>query len=217
MYTRRRRISFFRLLLIGIVAGLGFIVFDALRNQSPPPDTAPPTTATAPLATVAPIDDITLPTATPAEANLDLSRPIPGQTTIFIPSLGIYQPVVETYLDGVSWDVSQLGNNVGHLEGTAWFNRPGNIALSGHVELADGRRGIFADLEKVKIGDIIELQQDDEVRRYAVAEVSTVAPDDLTPLYPSDIEKVTLITCGGYDFLADSYQYRVVVVAIRVG
>ncbi|RMG82355.1 MAG: sortase [Chloroflexi bacterium] len=217
MYTRRRRISFVRLVIIGVVAGLGFIIFDALRNQAPSAEPSSPPTATAPVATVAPVDDITLPTATPAEAALDLSRPIPGQTTIFIPSLGIYQPVVETYLDGVSWDVSQLGNNVGHLEGTAWFNRPGNIALSGHVELADGRRGVFADLDNVKIGDIIELQQGDEVRRYAVAEVSTVSPDDLTPLYPSDIEMLTLITCGGYDFLSDSYQHRVVVVAIRVG
>jgi sortase A len=123
---------------------------------------------------------------------------------------------VQVYLDGVSWDVTNLGMNVGHLQGTAWLEDAGNIALSGHVELADGRAGVFASLHELKPGDLVVLRQGGSERRYSVTEVKTVQPEDLTPLYPTIEERLTLITCGNYNFFQDTYLERVVVVAQRI-
>jgi sortase (surface protein transpeptidase) len=35
-------------------------------------------------------------------------------------------------------------------------------------------------------------------------------------LYPTDTDRITLITCDSYDFLQNTYQDRLVVVADRV-
>jgi LPXTG-site transpeptidase (sortase) family protein len=92
----------------------------------------------------------------------------------------------------------------------------GNIVLAGHVEMVDGRRGIFATIGELEIGDPLYLSQDGEERVYQVTQLFTTAPDDLSVLYPTTDERVTLITCSNYDFLQDSYLDRVVVIAERV-
>jgi LPXTG-site transpeptidase (sortase) family protein len=124
--------------------------------------------------------------------------------------------VIEVFLDGNSWDIRNLGTNVGHLQGTAWLDTPGNIVLSGHVEMADGRLGVFATIEELAQGDLVVLQHGTEERRYGVREISRVAPDDLRVLYPTQSEQLTLITCDAYDFFQNAYLERVVVVADRL-
>ena len=145
-----------------------------------------------------------------------LSNDIEGDATIFIPSASIYAPIVRVYLDGTSWDVSRLGANIGHLEGTSWLDEGGNVVLSGHVELSDGRRGIFANLEEVNIGDFVILEHDNIEYRYVVTNTYTTAPTDLTPIYPTDKDRLTLITCDNYDFFQDSYLDRTIIVADRL-
>ncbi|RMF79745.1 MAG: sortase [Chloroflexi bacterium] len=135
------------------------------------------------------------------------------ETSLFLPTLGVQAPVIETFLNGSSWDVSNLGTNVGHLQGTSWLNTPGNIVLSGHVELADGRPGIFENLNELQIGDPIILTEEGVERRYVVTDLLVVEPDDLSVLYPTTHEQLTLITCGAYNFFSDTYQERVVAIA----
>lgn len=216
MYRRQRRGTppLVTLILVGMAAGVVFLVYDQLRNRA---------TALQPSATPLPVA-----TLVPATAAVIASTPLPTPTesgmmgaivdsSLLIPSAGIYAPIIQVYLDGESWDVSQLGMNVGHLQGTAWLDsQPGNIALSAHIEMSDGRPGTFARLDEVQVGDLIILKESDAERRYTVTAVQNVAPDDLTPLYPSSSERVTLITCGSYNFLQDAYLDRVVVVAERV-
>ena len=147
-------------------------------------------------------------------AAVSLPRPeIPEGTSLFIPSAGIVGQVVETYLDGNSWDVSRLGQNVGHLQGTAWVDEPGNVVLSGHVELSDGRKGIFANLNELSEGDLVVISSDDVERRYIIISITTTTPDDLSPVYPSAEDRLTLITCSTYNFLLDSYLERTIIVA----
>jgi LPXTG-site transpeptidase (sortase) family protein len=193
-----------RLLLFGVLFGVGFVVVDSLRNRPPDgesvamqPTAVEPTTT--PLPTIAPI-----PTATP-----------PPKASLFIPTAGVSARVVDVYLGAASWDVSALGANVGHLEGTAWMGAPGNIALAGHAELADGRPGVFSGIEQLNIGDPIILTLGTVEQHYRVVEIKRVTPDDLTVLYPSATDKITLITCDSYDFLSNIYQDRIVVVAER--
>lgn len=201
--SRRSASSITPLIVLGVVFGLGFVILDRWRN--PPADVPPaPTLAPTIEATLAPTIP-PLPTATPiAKANL------------IAPTAGINAQVVNVYLDGTSWDVSSLGEKVGHLEGTAWFGKPGNIALAGHVEMRDGRPGIFARIDEVKEGDPIILRLDAVEQRYSVTEILRVEPDDLSVIYPSTTEKITLITCDDYDFIQNAYLERVVIVAERV-
>jgi len=159
-----------------------------------------------------------------APAALSSTPTIPGVTAIpgpepiklLVPTANIDTPIVEIYLSGTSWDVSGLGMNAGHLHGTAWIEAPGNIVLAGHVEMGDGQRGVFARLTDVQINDSVFLYQGTARRRYVVTRVQTVAPEDLSVLYPTESDRLTLITCLSYDFVQDAYQERLVVIADRV-
>lgn len=158
-------------------------------------------------------------TWTPAPTGI----PIPTSTAypkavLYAPTAGINSSIVDVFMNGQSWDVSNLGNNVGHLQGTGWFGQPGNIGLAGHVELADGAVGIFRNIEKMAKGDPIVLSLGDLKQSYKVTAVKRVKPDDLSVLKPSGVDTITLITCdiGAYNLLSNAYLDRVVVVAERV-
>lgn len=196
----------FRVVMAGVLLGLTFLVIQRLRFPPPPPVAIAPTITRAPTATPRPTA-VPLPTNTPyPKANLTA------------PTVGIDATIVDVYLDGHSWDVSQLGNNVGHLQGTGWFGQTGNIALAGHVEMGDGRIGIFHDIEKMAKGDPITLTLGPLKQAYQVTEVKRVKPDDLSVVAPSKVDTITLITCdiGAYNLLQNNYGDRIVVVAERV-
>lgn len=202
----------FQTMVLGIVVGLIFFFLDNGQPtqvsavdrveeipaaETPPPQAASTSAPQQPAAVVTP------------EAPL-------ARTTVFIPTVGVHSSIIEAYLDGTSWDVTHLGTNAGHLQGTAWLDQPGNIVLAGHIELSDGRRGIFARIGEVSIGDPIILQQGDDERHYIVRAVERTTPDDLSVLYPSNDDQLTLITCNAYDFFQDAYLERTVVIAERI-
>jgi LPXTG-site transpeptidase (sortase) family protein len=187
------------------------------------------------------LNDGGLPVSDPATENLELSPTLPPINTaspaptlvadesperiaevtdgarFLAPTAGINSHVVEAYLNGESWDVADLGAQVGHLQGTAWTQQPGNIVLAGHVEMVDGRAGIFAGIHQMSIGDPLYLQQDGEERVYQVKQLFNTDPGDLTVLYPTQTDQLTLVTCSNYDFFADEYLDRFIVIAERVG
>jgi LPXTG-site transpeptidase (sortase) family protein len=197
-----------RLIVLGVVLGVAFLVVQRLRHPPEPP----PTVAAFPTLTPSPVPT-RQPTAVPIPTNTAYPR-----ANLSAPSVGISADIVDVYLDGQSWDVQQLGNNIGHLQGTGWFGKVGNIGLAGHVELADGREGIFRNLEKMAKGDPIYLKLGDLQQNYKVTEVKRANPNDLTILEPSTVDTITLITCdiGAYNLLQNSYLDRIVVVAERV-
>jgi LPXTG-site transpeptidase (sortase) family protein len=199
---RRRSSSLWSFVLVIILGGIAGIFY--LLNDNPP-QLSPPVTPT--VAASAPIE--VLPT-------LAIPTAVPEQATLLIPKAGVAAPIINIFLDGVSWDVSLLGKNIGHLQGTATFDQPGNIGLVGHVEMADGGRGIFTNLGELTVGDLIVYRRGSDERFYTVRSVSKTAPDDMTVLYPSTQEQLTLITCDQYDLLTNSYLERIVVVADRV-
>jgi len=208
MYQRRRKNPLPILVLIGIVVGIVFVLLD----QPPTPPTTEPLTTPR----ISPTGGA-LNTPTPPPTNISTPPSTAQSARLLIPAAAVSSPIIPVYLDGTSWDVSKLGVNVGHLQGTAWFNNSGNVVLSGHVELSDGRRGVFASIKDLLVGDTIIIEYEGVERRYTVTEITTAAPDDLTPLYPSQNERLTLITCDSYDFLSDSYLNRTVVIAERQG
>lgn len=209
MYQRRSGglTSFLVVIVLGLAAGVVYLAFDrsnfAAQSPIPPTATSEPTQAEATLETI----------ASPTPAGV---REITDGARFYAPTAGIAGEIVESYLDGTSWDVSQLGPNIGHLQGTAWIQDVGNVVLAGHVEMADGRKGIFADLNALQIGDPITVSQGDEEHTYQVTQKFSTMPDDMTVIYPSDNHRLTLITCAAYDFLSNSYEERFVVIAERV-
>ena len=219
MYRRRRRFSIVQVILIVVFIGMAFLSYDYWREEpesaleSPGQVTMVPTTVVSggdPVANPPPATMVT-----PASGS---DYAVITDANIFIPAAGILAPIIQVYLDGVSWNVDNLGANVGHLEGTAWMGAgPGNIVLSGHVEMRDGSAGVFASIDDLNAGDLIVLTEGTEARNYSVTAVYSVAPDDLSPVYPSTSDKLTLITCDGYDFLRNAYTERVIVIAERIG
>jgi len=215
MYRRRTSSSrtFLTLIMLGMIGGIAFLIFDGLRTPSSPTTVTPPATiqvtdVPAQVVAQAPTD-IPLITNTPT--------PLPKGTSLVIPALAVNAPIIDVYLvDGI-WDVSLLGANVGHLQGTARVGEVGNVVLSGHVELRDGHKGVFSLLNQAAIGDRIIVFNGDAQLEYVITEVYTTTPDDLTPVYPTIEPRLTLITCGSYDFFSNQYLERTIVVAEPIG
>lgn len=207
MYRTRRTSGITLAIWLGIVIGLGYLVYEggSTLRDAPPPTPTQATPEVLPTQTDAP-------TASPTSA----PREITDGARFYAPTAGISTRVIQSYLTGESWDIRDLGMYAGHLQGTAWMNEVGNIVLAGHVEMGDGRRGIFATIPELQIGDPLYLTQGDEERIYTVTEIRQVPPDDLTVIYPAFDDRLTLITCTDYDFLQNIYRQRLVVVAQRV-
>lgn len=230
MYRRNPNpINLITLIALGVLAGIFYLAYDSLiQSSNPVPATEVTIQTPIPPTTAPPVAAVPTTIATEATNAAGTEAPpasIAGYESIadaqiLIPAAGISAPIIQVYLDGTSWDVSQLGMNVGHLQGTSWLStphaQPGNIVLSGHVEMRDGRQGIFAPVRDLGVGEIIILQVEGREHRYTIAEIRNVPPDDLSPLYPTEDERLTLITCDAYDFLSNSYQERTVIVAERV-
>jgi LPXTG-site transpeptidase (sortase) family protein len=230
MYSRQRGgsgISLYVIVMLGVLGGIGFLVYDTVIRSDPPAaavsdNTFSPLTLDTAVEGTPPTGSESQPIAAAEGETQTVNSPgsrIPGrnyfgQSELFIPAAGISAPIVQVYLDGTSWDVTSLGMAVGHLQGTTWLDDgPGNIVLSGHVELADGRRGIFSRLDDLAVGDEIYVTRDGVDRVYRIIEINSVDPDDLTPLYPTTTPRLTLITCSSYDFWSDTYEQRHVIVA----
>ena len=223
MNRRRRRPRLFIIIIMGVISGVAFLVYDQSSPTSAP-DPVPTLFASATPASVALVDATATPQFSEALAITPSPTPIIARdlgpdienAALVIPNAGIVAPIVRAYIGAGSWDVASLGNNVGHLEGTRWIPENGNIVLSGHVELSDGRQAIFANLHELQNGDRIIITQNGNDFHYDVTSVSSHEPTDLAPIYPSTDNRLTLITCGAYDFISDSYLERVVVVAEQV-
>lgn len=201
MYRQRQtRSSLLLPILLGIFIAGVFIYLNAPASQP------------------APAVLVALPTAAPAlQTAISSPTPQPRQRlSLVLPNAGVDAPIIDAFIRDGTWDVSNLGANVGHLMGTAPLGTVGNHGLAGHSELRDGSRGIFAYIRELNYGDPVHIIIDDVTHAYRVSGVREVDPSDLSVLSASDTDRLTLITCDDYDFLLDLYRVRVVVFAERV-
>ncbi|MDZ4669258.1 MAG: sortase [Phototrophicales bacterium] len=217
MYRRQSSFSGQRLLtliLLGMVGGIAFLIYDSL---SIPPSPSVVINTPIPQPTAEVVVANSSPEPTPQSSPIATPTQAPEAVSIIIPSLAINASIIDVYLvDGI-WDVSVLGGNVGHLQGTARVGQEGNVVLSGHVELRDGAMGVFGLLNQASIGDRVILREGDRQRQYVITDVYITTPDDLMPVYPTTTSRLTLITCGSYDFFRNQYLERTIVVAEPIG
>jgi sortase (surface protein transpeptidase) len=157
-----------------------------------------------------------------------------------IPKIGVNVPVATRYVGG---DAQQLPLPSGPAD-VVWYDmsewpglggEPGagrNAIFSGHVDYVDAvpyaglnyrGLGVFAYLDLLGSGDVIEVDFNGETLRYQVISVRklSAAPGatDWGAVWSGDVavDSVTLYTCGGsFDSASGTYIDRVVVKAERV-
>jgi LPXTG-site transpeptidase (sortase) family protein len=153
-----------------------------------------------------------------AEDYFEASNFLGTEPILMISSLNIHSPITTFYLDGTSWAIDSWEQQVGHLEGTAGFHYSGNVVLAGHSEYPNGNQGVFFTLDTIKIGDIIFVREGIRMLRYEVIEVKSVDYQDLSVLYPTGENRLTLITCSIPSYVAEQGLYfeRLVVVAKEI-
>lgn len=158
------------------------------------------------------------PAPTPLSTSLQqyggLPANLPEQpaTRLTIPALGVDTQVVLLNLHNGTWDISQLTQEVGHLQGTASPGSTSNVALAGHVTLAQGGSGPFKDLALVKVGDEAIVYQQDQSFRYVINSINIVDPENVNVTFPTDGAVLTLITCANWDSTQQAYSDQIVAV-----
>lgn len=99
----------------------------------------------------------------------------------------------------------------GHHLTSARPGQPGNMVISGHVSVADANNvAVFANLDRLAVGDIVEVYSGSEVYRYAIQSTSTVSPEALQVLRSNHQSRLTLITC------TPDLQHRLIVVGTLI-
>lgn len=138
------------------------------------------------------------------------------ETRLLIPRLAVDTVMIEAPLVGNHWDIAQLTEQVAHLGGTAYPGSPGNTVLAGHVTIPDAGWGPFKDLEALRPGDRVFIERGDETFIYVVQESKRISPTNVQVAFPSDDERLTLLTCSGWSDELDDYEERYAVVATRL-
>jgi LPXTG-site transpeptidase (sortase) family protein len=132
---------------------------------------------------------------------------------ILIPALGVDTVVKYVPFDGVTWLIAGLQQEVAWLGETSWPGLGGNTALAGHVTLRNGGNGPFRYLEDMLPGDLITLMTEKNIYSYQVSEQRVVGETELSVVEPSQEDRLTLITCTGWDTNLGFYVDRFVVSA----
>ena len=105
---------------------------------------------------------------------------------------------------------------------TALPNQPGNIVMAGHLDYVNVGAAVFYHLDELQPGDEVLLNLEDGTSAtYRVTSVHTYDADE-APVQeivgPTEVETLTLITCGGtFNASTREYDERVIVRAERSG
>ena len=138
-----------------------------------------------------------------------------------IPAIGVNAPVEVKSVDaeGVMEDPSSP-------DAVAWYDftsRPedgGNAVFAGHLDYAGVGPAVFWELGSVAKGDEVTVTQPDgRVFTYQITSVRSVPADsDASDIVaPSDVARITIITCdGSFDPSSQEYDQRVIVTGERV-
>ena len=119
-----------------------------------------------------------------------------------IPAIDFYLPVGFVAIEGSTWNVDSLDTGIAYLDGTSQLGQSGNIAITGHDYAA------FQRLDQLALGDMLILTNGTLDSVYRVTEIKTVDKAQVWVVYPTETDKLTLITCVG--------DQRLVIVGVRV-
>ncbi|MEP7352545.1 MAG: class D sortase [Acidobacteriota bacterium] len=112
--------------------------------------------------------------------------------SIQIPSLHLSTVIFEGSTE------STLAVGVGHVSGTGYPGKPGNVVLAGH------RDSFFRPLEKVRVGDRIEVTSNGQSAVYEVKNTRIVDPSEVSVMASTGGHTVTLITCYPFFYVGSA-------------
>lgn len=200
---------------LAVMSGmLGVVLLSTSLYKQPQPPTpivqAPPVMSE--VSTALPIvwTEETVNETTPLQPGFQFAMPEIPAEQLQIPRLGIATSLVNAPIVDANWDISQLKDEVAHLEGTAHPGTMGNAVLAGHIQHEQGV-GPFRNLEQIESGDLILASGEGVEYAYIVTEVMEVTPDAVEVTYPSNQPLLTLITCAKWDDATWTYTSRTVV------
>jgi LPXTG-site transpeptidase (sortase) family protein len=132
---------------------------------------------------------------------------------IVIPSLKVNASVVSKPYSELTWDLTNLGQDVAALDDIPNQTSDNNIVFAGHVTVRNGSHGPFRYLWKINPGEEIILYDDNLIYTYVVREQVLVYPEESSVLNDTSQPQLTLITCTTWDEETLSYLRRIVVFA----
>ena len=144
---------------------------------------------------------------------LPADQPARSATRLSIPALGVDTPVVLIGLQNGTWEVDRLTQEVGHMQGTASPGDASNVAIAGHVTLAQGGDGPFRYLAALTQGDEVLVFVGEQPYRYLIEQVRVVSPEDVQVTFPTANAVLTLITCANWNRDRHVYDDRIIAVA----
>ena len=118
---------------------------------------------------------------------------------IVIPKLNVRAPIYT----GITMDIFDKG--VGQWPGTPVAGKKGNIVLGGHR--TSGSKP-FADIDKLRKGDIVELVSKGKKFRYAVTSNFIVKPTAIWITKPTTNATITLFSCHPKGKTSSRYVIR---------
>jgi LPXTG-site transpeptidase (sortase) family protein len=135
---------------------------------------------------------------------------------IQIPSIGVdLQIVVARYTRG-TWNFNRIIRQAAYLEMRPLPGQGSNVVIAAHAELARRKPGPFYKLSQLKVNDEIIVTHNGTQYRYVVQSIYQVDPTDIGPLYQTDTEMLTLLTCDDFNTSTHRYDKRLIVRAAHV-
>ncbi|MEM9951133.1 MAG: sortase [Chloroflexota bacterium] len=159
------------------------------------------------------------PPSTNASPSLASAPPAPVTgRALSIPNAGINVGVTSFPLGGGTWQIDPWEPLAGHFQGTSWIDSIGNVVIGAHSEMPNGTAGVFLNLYNVGIGDEIFVQDGTLTRRYIVVNIRSVDYRDVSVVYPTSHNRLTLITCDIPSYVVEQniYYERLVIIADEV-
>jgi len=132
-------------------------------------------------------------------APLEPGEVVPTSNTLVIPKLGVTAPIlfIDTYDEATVED--NLRNGVVHYYQTAEPGKVGNAFITGHSSNYWWQTGaynyIFANLDKMTVGDQAKIYYNGNKFLYQVSSVKIVEPTDMSVLDQTSKPTLTLMTC----------------------
>ena len=91
-----------------------------------------------------------------------------------------------------------LNFGIAHIENTSKPGGEGNICLAGH------RDSFFKKLEKIHLGDIIEIDSFKGFKNFKVVDIQIISPNELHWLNETESNILTLVTCYPFDYIGEA-------------
>ena len=132
---------------------------------------------------------------------------------IVIPALKVNASIISKPYSELTWDLSNLEQNVAVLKDIPVQNSDNNVVMAGHVTVRDGSHGPFRYLFRLNPGDNVILKDDNYVYTYVVREQLVVYPEESSVLNDTSHPQLTLITCTNWDEDTSTYLRRRVIFA----